>query len=560
MIKAIVVLFSKNELKKLLALVVLLIFSLFLEFIGLAVLLPLINSYSNPDFKEKISEFYFLNFIEDLNNQDYIILSLLVISFIFLLKFIFLTALNYKQNKFLFYLNSKISIKIFENILNLDYLDFKKRELSEMLKNITADVNHFNLFLTAGITFIIEFFMSIVILIILLIVEPVGTLLVFGFFSLITIVFLGLTKKLITRLGKSRSESEGLIFKYISEALNSFKEININRSNNFFTKKYSIIRNNYGTISAKNSTINNFPRLYLEFTGVIAISAFILFLNIVTEDLSSFIGKTVIFIAGSFKLIPSINRMISSLTQMKFFRASLDVVISNYKQAAKNKPLDNHEFLLQDEIYFSNISLKYGLKEVFSNVNLSIKKGEIIGVLGQSGSGKSTFLDLFTGLLSPSSGVIKIDGVKRNLTTQNWRKMISYVDQNSFLFNESIVDNILFGKEKSDENISKINLILKSLNLKSFLDDHDPVGSNGNRLSGGQKQRISIARAMFKDKDILLFDEPTSSLDNQTERFFIDFLSKFKGVKTIVIVSHKKSTLNFCDKIFEIIDNKINVL
>ena len=267
-----------------------------------------------------------------------------------------------------------------------------------------------------------------------------------------------------------------------------------------------------------------------------------------------------VFTLAGFKIIPSANKILLGLNNLKYNVPPINLIYDDFQlKNDKSEDTKNQEFKFKDSIKFINVSYTYPNKEkaILNNFNYEIQKGDIVGVIGISGSGKSTFLNLLSGLAIPTSGKILIDQNDLIKIRNRFFKEVSYITQKPFLFDDTIQNNIIFGnpKNKIDEILMK--KCIEEAQLKMFIDQlpnglKTPVGERGSQLSGGQAQRITIARALYKQSNILIFDEPASALDEQNEKNFFDIIYKQRGIKTIVISSHKKDILKKCDKIIDL--------
>ena len=287
---------------------------------------------------------------------------------------------------------------------------------------------------------------------------------------------------------------------------------------------------------------------------------FIILLLIQEKDVSSLFTILGVFVAATFRMIPSFNRIISASQTMKFYNSSLDIVFNEIKLISKlpNFKISNEKSNFTNTIEFKDVNFKFkkGL-DILRGINLKIEKGETIGIIGESGSGKSTLVDLLIGLHSPISGDIFIDGVSGCQNEQSWRNIIGYVSQTIYLTDDTIKNNIAFGLSENQINEERIKEILKIVNLEYFVNNLElgldtKVGERGVQLSGGQRQRIGIARALYHNPQILVLDEATASLDVDTESKIMKSIYKLKGQKTIIIIAHRLSTLENCDSVYEI--------
>jgi ABC-type bacteriocin/lantibiotic exporter with double-glycine peptidase domain len=280
--------------------------------------------------------------------------------------------------------------------------------------------------------------------------------------------------------------------------------------------------------------------------------------------ISSLITIIGIFIAAVFKMIPSINKILAALQNIKYYKQSIDLILDELNASSELNYLTKdtkHDFIFKKKIKIKSLSFKYD-KWIMKNLNLEINKGQMIGIVGESGSGKSTLIDLITGIQAPTSGDITIDGVNIWKDINSWQKIVGYVSQDIYLRDASLIENIAFGIDPKDINMNQIKKVLEIAKLKEKIDSmpngvNSSFGELGVQLSGGQKQRVGIARALYSDPEILIFDESTSSLDSKTEKEFIEAITNLKKLKTIIIVSHKKSSLKSCDFIYELKDRQL---
>jgi ABC-type multidrug transport system fused ATPase/permease subunit len=320
-------------------------------------------------------------------------------------------------------------------------------------------------------------------------------------------------------------------------------------------------------INTKNGTFNQLPRLFLEFFAIVGIVIFIFFLLFKDENNDYIVSTIGVFVAATFRLIPSVNRVLNAFQNIKFYTPSIDLIYNEISLINKSTKtlISDDKFEFKSKIELKNIYFKYLKNQPEWNlekINLTIKKGQFIGIQGISGSGKSTLIDLLVGLNKPDKGQFYIDGNSRLLSNSNWRKQIGYVSQNIILVDDTIIQNIALGKNISQIDKEGINLVIEKSGLKGFIaslkDGLDTVvGERGVQLSGGQRQRIGIARSLYQNPKILLLDEATSALDKKTEIKIMSSIEKLKEDITIIIVAHRLSTLKQCDSIYEINNQKL---
>ena len=317
-------------------------------------------------------------------------------------------------------------------------------------------------------------------------------------------------------------------------------------------------------------SIHSWQNITRHILELITISTFV-FLSLIgiynEQEFSDLIILLGIFAAAAFRIMPSLNRIITSYNSIKAVRPVIDSIYKDINldelvSIKKNKIYDISQNIQSIEINNLNFKFPTSKNPIIKDLNLKIKKGEYIGIFGKSGTGKTTFVDLFSGLLTLDSGSIKFDDKDISIHKALWRKNISYVPQSIYLNDESIKENIAFGKKLEEIDSAKIIQSLEDARLLEFVNSLDRgvdtlVGENGINLSGGQIQRLGIARALYRNAQVLIFDESTNSLDLQTENEFMDTVNKIKGDRTILFISHKISILQKCDKVYELYDKKL---
>ena len=545
---------------------IVLFLAMFLEVVGLGILLPLLSLIIDP---KKINQNKLIKEVkllfDDISDKEFIIYFLLAFLLFYFLKTLFLVYLSYRQNKFLTGVTNNVSNKLFQNYLKQPYTFFLKNNTSELIKNIQVEVPHFGAFFSSLIIVFSEIGMIISISITLIFIEPMGALTIGIFFGILSFIFLQLTKERLKRWGEVRQEVDSKSSKIILETFGGIKDIFVLGRKQFFLTNFFKQNHLKASISLRQLTISQFPRLYLELVAVFGLIGFMLLMTYRNEDPKVLISTIGVFVAATFKIIPSINRLIASIQLLKYYKSSLSTIYNELvclktEEIPSNQNLDLYIF--KDKIKLLNLSFGYNKTTLLQDVNLEINKGDSIGIVGESGSGKSTLIDLLLGFQKPSKGSIIIDDVDLNDVILSFRSKIGYVSQDFYLVDDSILNNIAFGINKDEINIERVHEVIKLSQLETLIENskdgvNTRVGERGVQLSGGQKQRIAIARALYSNPDILILDEATSALDSKTENSIIKTVEGLKGNVTIIIISHKLSILDMCNKVFKISDSKI---
>ena len=383
--------------------------------------------------------------------------------------------------------------------------------------------------------------------------------------TLVLIVFVVIFLFLIIRKNKSlgikRVESNIRTFKILLEAFGNYKFVRLKGNKNDLGKNYSASISQTSKTSVTSSTLSVVPKSILESLGFSMLIAAVLIILVTYNDASMIIPVISMYALALYRILPSIHRLFGNLNQIAYMNHSLDKVNDALNLPTENEGNEHVNF--NEVIKFENVSFKYATgKEVVENVYVEIKKGEKIAITGESGSGKTTLIDLLIGIHKPLSGDISIDSVVLDSSNvRSWRKKIGYIPQSIYLIDGTVEENVAYGSVCNEEKI--INA-LKKANIWDFLQEKDgiktKVGQGGIQLSGGQQQRIGIARAMYNDPEILVLDEATSSLDNETEAKIMDEIYNASFNKTLIVIAHRLSTVEHCQRRIKMTNGKIEEL
>jgi ABC-type bacteriocin/lantibiotic exporter with double-glycine peptidase domain len=373
-------------------------------------------------------------------------------------------------------------------------------------------------------------------------------------------------KKKLYEISQKSSESSKKIFQVTSEIFKGIKEIRIYFKENFFTKKLKHASYNNYINYLKSTIISNSPKYLLEYLIVIIFLLFIYFINDYEKNLESILPTLGIFGLASLRIIPSVNSIIKSLTEFRFGKYATSIIARDLKIETDKKLSFNNTIkkLNFSKLNFKDVNFKYREKDdqLLSNLNFQINKGDYVGIIGSSGAGKTTILNLIIGLLTPSSGKIEINNQYMDTQLKEWQLNLAYLPQDVFLIDGSLKENITLEDDNSKIDNKKLSEVIEKSNLKSFVESNEmgletTIGENGIKISGGQRQRLGIARALYSNKNFLILDESTNALDEKTKKSIINELYSLKKYFTIIFVDHNEDYYERCDKIFEL--NKGNL-
>jgi ABC-type multidrug transport system fused ATPase/permease subunit len=485
---------------------------------------------------------------------------------IYTLKNLYLSWVLSFQSKFIFGVEKDLSIALFRNYLEQPYSQLVEKNSSKLINNIIGEAGNFAHNALAPLCGLLaELFVVLGIFCLLLSVNFEGTLISCILLILAASVFYSAIRQRVKVWGDKRHLHEAMRIKSVQESMGAIKEIKIGSFYDLLEKDYGI-HTGASTISGcKQQTLQNIPRLFLEILTVIALVLVVVF----SEDAlnGNIIPMLGLYAAASFRLMPSVNRILNSLQALRYSKAGMDAVTLEFSNNIKNSELNQteSELVFEKHIKLRDVNFEYGGGDIiFENINLEIKKGEIVCITGPSGSGKSTLVDLICGLLKPTAGSILVDDLTITNKEPMWHKHISYVPQSVFLIDGSIRENVTFGYEGDGIDDAKVLDALRCcgvnfLNNKTNGGLNFQVGERGSRLSGGQKQRVGLARGIYRSKNLLVLDEATNALDALVESTVLANIAKLKHHGTVIWISHGDAPLKYADKIINIKNKKIFV-
>ena len=511
------------------------------------------------------------DYFDNLNKKEVIIFFSITLLSVFIIKNFIIGWINYLQNKILRDYKISTSKLLFEYYINTNYKFFLSTNPATLIRNITTDVGHaFNYFL-AKIKMIRETIIILFITLILISINPRVHLIVFFVFTFMCIIFYYIFRITLKKRGEDLHKKNSLRFKLLNETFLMIKEIKVLKKEEYFLKMFKNISFDLENLSFFSNFLTSIPRLFIEVISVFLITLFSIILILSNHSEAYMISVITLMVASGARFIPGFNVITSSFSTTRWLQPSFNVITKEIENLINREKFKNKNFKLKNEFKFKkkliieNLSFSYTDKEIIDDLQLTINKGEFIGIVGESGAGKTTFVNILLGLLSPTKGKILADETNIEDNIDNWQKKIGYIPQEVYLLDASIRENIAIGIDEKDIDQKQIDKLIKFTNLEDVINNlpeksYSNVGFMGNNVSGGQKQRMGIARALYSNPEIIILDEATSSLDIKNENMIVGKLNELKGNKTLIIISHKRNSLKYCDQIFEIKEKKINKL
>jgi len=552
---------NRSEKRSLGIILGLLLLGSLLETFSLGLVIPIIGILANGDFARRFPDVYL--FIGSPSRELLTIYALIFLVFVYICKTIFLIWSAWVQKGFSTSVTARLGRLLFSNYLRKPYSFHVEVNSSELIRNVQNSASLMSGLIEPILSALADGFVALGLLTLMFVFEPVGTISTLAIFGTCAFLFNKFSKDKIKKWGESQNFHKGMVLKHLQQGFGGVKDVVVLDKQEYFVEEFSKHLEANARVQKHFSIAQSIPRYGLEILALVGLATLVTSMSLAGKNISEIVPVLGLFGATAFRLIPAVNRGISNL---QLFNLSLPALNGIYPDLSKPILKESHVELyeLLNEISVSNVSFTYpsAQTETLSNITLTIKKGEAIGLIGTSGSGKSTFVDVLLGLFEPSIGQINVDGKSIYRDLSGWRKIIGYVPQDVYLFDDTLERNIAYGIENSSIDQESLKRSLSQSQLGTFVESlkdglQTIVGERGVRLSGGQIQRIGIARALYHDPEILILDEATSALDQETERGVMDSVRALKGSKTVVVVAHRLSTVEYCDRLYKFEGGKI---
>ena len=537
-----------------------LILSASLEVVGIGLLVPLLNLLTSNSVRPEDSIFEpILSLFGASSQLQMLTVGFLTIGIVVAVKNVILAFTMFLQTWQASIVRRSLETQMFGRYLNAEYTFHLNSNSAILSRNLVTEIEEvFSRALLPAFMLVVEGLTVFGVMLLLVYIEPLPTLALVTFFGVCFLLYTRIFTPLLNRLGHERAYLAGEGFKIISEMLGGVKEIKILGLEGFFSNRFDSNRKAAVKAAARTETIHRLPTYLVELWGVLGLLIVVFTLFGLERSTPSVVSTLGLFVGASLRLIPALNRILIAVQSLKVAKPAIEVVHKEMMSAvALRTPRESIEF--SRELRFCDVSFSYdvSLKPVITGATFRINLGESLGIIGTSGTGKSTLVDLLLGLLEPTSGQILVDDKRLDLATSHWQSQVGYVPQELFLVDDTIRCNIAFGLPEEEISEQKLLMSIRAAQLTDFIEAlpdglNTVTGERGIKLSGGQRQRIGIARALYFEPALLVLDEATSALDLQTEAEIVRTLEGFHKQITMVVISHRPSVLSFCDRILRL--------
>lgn len=562
---------SKHQKFRIFELVVCMIFGGFLEMCSVSLMIPFIDIAMNP---EKAMENLYVSglctVLHISSPRIFLAAAAVFIAFLYVFKNVYLLLEYSIQYRFVYGNMLEMQQKILKNFLERPYEFFLKINSGEVVRIIHNDTSGAFGLLTTLLALFTELTVSGMLVIAVLVIAPAVTVIMSAVFLTLVLVIHRRLKPVLGKAGKANQVSLAAMNQWLMQSIQGIKEIKVMSKEQFFQDNYILNGKKFIDAERKSKMLTLAPRFYIEAVSMGLAFLAVAFLILNGYDLEKMLPVLSAVAMAAVRLLPSVNRISASLTAVSYHEPMLDKMIESLKDMSGNESVRETEYgnkklpVFRKSIELDKISYKYPdtEKNVLDSACLKIRKGESIGIIGASGAGKTTAVDILLGLLYPQDGMVMMDGVNIKESICDWHKKIGYIPQTIFMLDASIRSNVAFGVSENEISEDDVWRALQDAALEDFVkslpDGLDTeIGERGVRLSGGQRQRIGIARALYADPEILVFDEATSALDYDTEANIMESIHLLQGEKTMIIIAHRLTTIQSCSHIYQVEDGRI---
>lgn len=569
---------SKHQKFRIFELFILMVIAGFMEMLSVSLMIPFITTIISP--QKVMSNEWVQKIMVICNIQTYTIFMVflsILMAVVYLVKNVFLMFQLTIHEKFVRKNQMEMQNNLMKSFMSRPYEFFLTAKSGEIIRIVSTDTTTAFFTLTQLLQVFSEVIVTTILLITIFVISPFLTITMGIVLFSITLLVYAISKNRLKKVGDQQIQINSEMNQTLLQSIQGIKEIKLMRREKFFQNNYAQAGKIYVRGMYISMLLSMVPRFILEASAMCSFFIIMAVMIYGGTDIATLLPIISAIAMAVVRILPSMNRISYSMAQMTYNEPAVDKLVENMKYLEyKNEEKinckslkDNDKFLSKNNLFsqgiqVENITYSYqtGHVPVLENASFEIKKGQSIGIVGASGAGKTTVVDIILGLLKPQNGCVKMDGKDIELDMDNWLSQIGYIPQSIFMLDGSIRENVAFGLPKEEIDDALVWKALREASLEEFvlslpkqLDTE--IGERGMRISGGQRQRIGIARALYSDPEILFFDEATSALDNETESAIMDSINHLHGSKTMIIIAHRLTTIENCDVVYRVADGKI---
>ena len=572
-IKKLFSILSKRQKRSVAGLGVMILIGAVLETTGVSMIVPLAQAMLDA---EALASNEYVIMVQNMlgiqSMEQFVIVLLLSVVAIFVIKNAYLLFMNYVQARFV-NKNQFLTVSyMMDEYLNRPYEFYLNADIPTVFRTLDSDIPKVFLVLMSFIQLMTEVVVSVFLCVVLLVVDPVMTIMISAILLVMTFIIVGILKPRLNNLGQHNQEIQARMGKWRNQSIFGIKEVKVLHKENYFVENYSVYAKDGADLNSKYTVLNNMPRLLIETICIGGLLSYMAICIMMGQDIVEMAPQMMAFAVAAVRLMPSVNRINTHVTNIAFYGPSVHFIHDNidfrdYKAEMKvsqrvieeKAPIEVKDAICLEEVTYSYPNTD---KLILDKANMRIPIGKSVGIIGPSGAGKTTAVDILMGLLDIHDGKITCGGRDVMENYGSWLSHIGYIAQNIYLTDDPIRDNVAFGVNREDIDDKRIWEVLEEAQMKEFVESlpeglDTSVGERGVRVSGGQRQRLGIARALYHNPEILVFDEATSALDTETETAIMEAIDKFHGRKTMIIIAHRLRTIENCDMIFKVEGGKI---
>ncbi len=565
------ILLDKKQKRTMVWLTVLMVIGAFLQTAGVGTILSVVELVMDREklYEEGVLHDLFL-LVGNGSEERFTVLAMIALIMVFVVKNAFLYFQQKVTLAFVYTNQFRTSERMMKNYLRRGYEFYLNADTAVVQRSITSDVNNMYALILAVLTLMSDIIVFTFMVVFCFDQDPVMTILVAGVMLFLLVLIKKVLKPILHKAGEDNQNYYSDLFKWISQTVQGIKEVKISCKEQYFVSEYVKCGKGYVDAVQKYSLYNQVPKLLIETVCVMCMMGYMMYMIVAGVPSKEMVATLTAFGAAALVMLPCVNRVNNQINNISYFEPFFMGVSDNLQDEIKGDKVDmsyatdtddklpiEHQIELQDIVYaYPNTE-----KLIFDKANLTIPVGASVGIVGTSGAGKSTVVDILLGLLEVKSGTILADGKDVKEHYRAWLKNVGYIPQMIFMLDDTIRKNVAFGVPEDKIDEKRLWEVLKEAQLDEFVKTlpeglETGIGERGIRLSGGQRQRIGIARALYNNPEVLILDEATSALDNDTEAAIMESINRLHGKKTLIIIAHRLQTIEKCDMVYRVENGK----